>query len=123
MKMTLEEEILFTLVLHHPTTQTLQRPRWRNLPLVPVMEHSDPTTMTWFIVAVIVAVLMLLAVLFSVWVYNKRLSRVSELRAQLYEGYEPPPVVEKEKKAPDVEAAIQENEVDEAAITAEKQRQ
>ncbi|KAL7637345.1 UNVERIFIED_CONTAM: hypothetical protein RMT77_012071 [Armadillidium vulgare] len=88
-----------------------------------VMEHSDPTTMTWFIVAVIVAVLMLLAVLFSVWVYNKRLSRVSELRAQLYEGYEPPPVVEKEKKAPDVEAAIQENEVDEAAITAEKQRQ
>ncbi|KAK8753308.1 hypothetical protein OTU49_003810, partial [Cherax quadricarinatus] len=69
-----------------------------------VMEETNPILWTWFIIAVLVAVTMICIVFFSMWVYSQRLARVAELRAALYEGYEPAQP-EPVKKEVDVEAA------------------
>nr|XP_045622235.1 uncharacterized protein LOC123772893 isoform X5 [Procambarus clarkii] len=69
-----------------------------------VMEETNPILWTWFIIAVMVAVTMICIVFFSMWVYSQRLARVAELRAALYEGYEPAQP-EPVKKEIDVEAA------------------
>ncbi|KAG7157355.1 hypothetical protein Hamer_G005775, partial [Homarus americanus] len=66
--------------------------------------EPNPILWTWFIIAVMVAVTMICIVFFSMWVYSQRIARVRELRAALYEGYEPSEP-EPIKKEADVEAA------------------
>jgi len=83
-----------------------------------VME-DNPMLWTWFVIAVMASVTMICVVFFSMWVYSHRMSRVAELRASLYDGYEPPEP-EPLKKEVDVEAAKE--EVIEDEMTANFQR-
>lgn len=79
----------------------------------------NPAMATWFIIAVLVAVTMMLVICFSMWAYHHRLARIAELRKALYEGYQP---ASQGAAAPvgDVEAGGAEEE---QPITAQAQRQ
>ncbi|XP_068231636.1 uncharacterized protein [Palaemon carinicauda] len=85
----------------HPEIETQEDPT-----VGAVMEETNPILWTWFIIAVMVAVTMICIVFFSMWVYSHRIARVAELRASLYEGYEPakPEPVKEKPKEVDVEA-------------------
>ncbi|XP_069991277.1 uncharacterized protein [Penaeus vannamei] len=89
-------------------------------PTVGAVVEDNPILWTWFVIAVMASVTMICVVFFSMWVYSHRMARVAELRASLYEGYEPAQP-EPTKKDADVEAAKPE-EVVEDEMTANFQR-
>ncbi|KAF2357279.1 hypothetical protein FHG87_011965 [Trinorchestia longiramus] len=92
-------------------------------PTVGAVQEQDynPFMATWFVIAIIVAVTMMLVICFSMWAYHHRMSRIAELRTKLYEGYQPPAAAAAGAVAAgDVEAGAGDEE---EPMTAQAQRQ
>ncbi|KAK7070825.1 hypothetical protein SK128_024045 [Halocaridina rubra] len=92
-----------------PASEEMDRPE--DPTVGAVMEETNPLLFTWFIIAIMVAVTMICIVFFSMWVYSHRMARVAELRAALYEGYEPAKAEPIKEKPGDVD--IEANKTDE----------